>query len=59
MNFQSKFQKSKGELKKIEEENAHLKNRIAKGREAVMNICEDIEALQVSFLVFSLKNNNF
>ncbi|CBY32125.1 unnamed protein product [Oikopleura dioica] len=46
MNFQSKFQKSKGELKKIEEENAHLKNRIAKGREAVMNICEDIEALQ-------------
>jgi len=46
INFQSKFQKSKGELKKIEEENAHLKNRIAKGREAVMNICEDIEALQ-------------
>ena len=57
-NFQSKFQKHKAELKKIDEENDHLKKRIAKNRESIMNFSEDIEALRVR-RYFSFKNKLF
>ncbi|CAG5106839.1 Oidioi.mRNA.OKI2018_I69.chr1.g3023.t1.cds [Oikopleura dioica] len=44
--FESRFQKSKAELNRVEEENAHMKSRIGKRRENVMSISEDIETLQ-------------
>ena len=48
MQFDTRFKKSKVELKNVEEENAILKSRIQKTKETVINISADIEALQVS-----------